>query len=312
MDNEDNMIDAEVVDNLPAVIQPEASNAERIQSAAWTAKLEDNESRRCAAHKKNGEQCRKFAIQGSTVCRTHGGATRHVKNKARIRVENASNRLMGKLIQFAFDDTKPPATQLDAIKDSLNRAGLRPPAEVVLSQGDKPYEEVFEGISSGSRAESRRARGLAGVEANENAGNAPPTQSNGPYPNPPPNTTSPAESVVTRGIPMDYADLEPEYVARAANAPLYQERADPSFENGEAFFADAPSPAPRGSGFDRDRDAQRPPHHIQGDDALRVAGDLARQKAIESPPSGTADRRGEKAQVRMFSRFVPGVVAGQL
>lgn len=61
------------------------------------------------------------------------------KNKQQ-RVELASNRLMGKLIEFAFDDSKPAAVQLQAIKDSLNRAGLKPSSEVFLSQG-KPYED---------------------------------------------------------------------------------------------------------------------------------------------------------------------------
>jgi len=39
----------------------------------------------------------------------------------------------------------------------------------------------------------------------------------------------------------------------------------------------------RPRGFDRQTHSERPVHHVQGDDALRVAGELARQKAIESP-----------------------------
>jgi hypothetical protein len=131
-----------------------------MESAAWTAKLEQNDSRRCVATNSRGEQCRKFAIAGATVCRTHGGAVKRIREAARIRVENASNRLMGKLIEFAFDDTKPPDVQLKAIQNSLDRAGLKPPAEITLSQGEtKPYEEIFEGIAGGSREESRRRRG---------------------------------------------------------------------------------------------------------------------------------------------------------
>ena len=103
------------------------------------------------------KRCEIFAIAGATVCRTHGGATRHIKQAARTRVENVSNRLMGKLIEFAFDDSKPVAVLLDAIKDCLNRAGLKPPESVVLSQG-KPYEQILDRIGSGSRAESRAAR----------------------------------------------------------------------------------------------------------------------------------------------------------
>ncbi|OBJ61279.1 hypothetical protein [Mycobacterium sp. 1423905.2] len=124
-------------------------------AANHDAALANNPERRCAAHKRNGEQCRKFAIHGSTVCRTHGGATRHIRNKARIRIENASDRLVSKLIEFAFDDTKPPDTQLRAIRDALDRSGLKPPAEVVLSQAEsKPFEQVFDSIGGTGPDES--------------------------------------------------------------------------------------------------------------------------------------------------------------
>ena len=127
MTDEDNVIDVEAVEiaNLPAVVEREASSSEGMELPnRQDTLLADNPERRCVATNSRGEQCRKFAIQGATVCRTHGGATRHIKNKARIRVENASNRLMGKLIEFALDDTKPPDTQLKAIQNALDRAGL--------------------------------------------------------------------------------------------------------------------------------------------------------------------------------------------
>ena len=73
----------------------------------------------------------------------------------------ASDRLMGKLIEIAYDDNRPAAVQLDAIKDSLNRAGLSKPAQVEVGP-IKPFEEVLDGIGTGSRAESRRARGMKG------------------------------------------------------------------------------------------------------------------------------------------------------
>jgi hypothetical protein len=165
MSNEPDEVSAEVVDepqNLPAVIRRDASNYPPVELPnRQDILLESNPERRCVATNSRGVRCRKFAIYGSTVCRMHGGAVKRVKEAARIRVENASNRLMRKLIEFAFDDTNPPDVQLKAIQNSLDRAGLKPPAEVVLSQGDKqPYEEVFEYIAGGSRNESRKARGL--------------------------------------------------------------------------------------------------------------------------------------------------------
>lgn len=119
MSDSNEIIDVEAVeieasDNLPAVIDADASNSEAIELPnRQDTLLADNPERRCVATNSRGERCRKFAIYGATVCRTHGGATKRVKEAARIRVENASNRLMGKLIEFAFDDTKPPDVQLN-------------------------------------------------------------------------------------------------------------------------------------------------------------------------------------------------------
>lgn len=249
--NEDNIIDAEIVDDLPAVAPREAWNCGGVELPnRQDTLLEDNPERRCAARKRNGEQCRKFAILGGTVCRTHGGATRHIKEAARIRVENASNRLMGKLIEFAFDDTKPPDVQLKAIQNSLDRAGLKPPAEVTLSQGQhKPYEDIFDEISTVSRADSRAARGVEET----------PTQ--------------------TLGYDFD-----------AGKNDHYRVDTSPAMDDGTEWPV-APPQQPRQPASDRERGSQAangvtrepPVRHITGDDALSVAAQLAQaQRAIES------------------------------
>ncbi|BCI86063.1 hypothetical protein PJJ30_28010 [Mycobacterium kansasii] len=307
MSDGNEIIDVEAVeiedsDNLPAVIEHEASNSETIELPnRQDTLLADNPERRCAAHKRNGERCRKFAIMGSTVCRTHGGATRHVKNRARVRVENASDRLMGRLIQFAFDDTKPPDIQLRAMRDALDRAGLRPPAEVVLSQGEtKPYEELFDGIAEGlTRAESRRARGVPDAEDNS-AGFAadaqgdeslPPTQGDSPDP------SSTGESCARRepltnpttytgdgssggdqpsSNRSPYAEIQPEYIADQDDSPS------------EASGA-VHRPRPRESG--RERGAQPPARHITGEAAMRLASEANRAiGALKALPPGHTQR----------------------
>ncbi|MDR3658504.1 MAG: hypothetical protein P4L48_23520 [Mycobacterium sp.] len=153
--DEGEIIDAEIVESgyLPAKV--DASNAERIRPPGWVekpppsprrdAELSAHPENQCVGHKKNGERCRKYAIRGSTVCRTHGGATKHVRDRARVRVQNASDRLVSKLIEFAFDDTKPPDTQLRAIRDALDRAGMQPTTTVEIGIA-KPYETVFDSI----------------------------------------------------------------------------------------------------------------------------------------------------------------------
>lgn len=126
--------------------------------AQYDSILQQDPQRQCTATNVKGERCRRYAILGGRVCTKHGGATRHVKEAARVRVEMESNRLMGKLIEIAYDDARPATVQLDAIKDSLNRAGLTKPTQIEV--GPAPHEEIFSDIFSGTRAESRRARGI--------------------------------------------------------------------------------------------------------------------------------------------------------
>jgi hypothetical protein len=178
MSNEDKVIEGEVVaesDNLPTIIpRRTASNYPPIELPnRQDTLLEGNPERRCVATNSRGIKCRKFAIYGSTVCKMHGGATKKVKEAARIRVENTANRLMGKLIEFAFDDSKPPDVQLKAIQNSLDRAGLKPSTTVEIGP-TQPYEEIiFDAIQGGSREESRRRRGLdpSAFADSSNAGN---------------------------------------------------------------------------------------------------------------------------------------------
>ncbi|MEZ0384793.1 hypothetical protein [Mycobacterium sp. pW045] len=168
---EDLGITGDSVANLPAVVdtgrdgqtRDSASSQKRIKTPYGGIAPEDRPEgyaahyekgyankpeRRCTATNRRGEQCRKFAINGSSVCRTHGGATRHVKNKARVRIEMAANRLVGKELEIAFDDNRPPAVQLDAIKDSLNRAGIVKPTQVEVGPMTS-FETVFDDIVSG-------------------------------------------------------------------------------------------------------------------------------------------------------------------
>ena len=102
---------------------------------------------RCKAHRKNGEQCKKAAITGATVCRMHGGAARQVVNAARVRLQNAADKMARELLGIATDDSVPEGVRLAAVKDALDRAGLKPITAVDLEISTKPWEAVFEGVS---------------------------------------------------------------------------------------------------------------------------------------------------------------------
>lgn len=145
--------------HLPAVIAAQPSEPNEHTARDWSKYAEPQ--RRCRAHKKNGEQCGNASILGSTVCRYHGGASKHVKQAARARIENATDRMAKELLGMAIDPDMAPAVKLSAIKDALDRGGLKAPEKVVLSAGAQSgFEEIFDDIASGSRAESRAARGI--------------------------------------------------------------------------------------------------------------------------------------------------------
>lgn len=254
-------------DNLPALIPADASNSEHIELPnRQDTLLADNPERRCVATNSRGERCRKFAIYGATVCRTHGGAVKRVKEAARIRVENASNRLMGKLIEFAFDDTKPPDVQLKAIQNSLDRAGLKPPAEVVLAQGEaKPYEQIFD-VIGGNPTDALGYDAAAGVEA----------------------TPAPAYSEYCIGGKAEAGAADLPY-------PPAGQQAHPSSDSGSLGQADrhqfdrhAQPEQPHGARSQRGPDRQE--RHITGlaaiqmaNQANREAGVFGEQRAIEGP-----------------------------
>lgn len=293
MDTDDsNIIDAEIVEasNRPAAVDPgDASNSGSIHLPnRQDAILAGNPDRRCVATNSRGERCRKFAIYGATVCRTHGGATKRVKQAARIRVENAQNKLVGKLIEFAFDDNKPPDVQLRAIRDALDRGGLKPPAEVVLSQAEaRPaYETVFESIG-GDPASSGfdSPLGVAGcltadalAQRDMTLPNKPPPHHN--QPTGQGDTASAREKTVSTGA------------ERSRHLGLSDDDESARGPDGVESSRSGPPRQPRPRERDRDRQPQPPSRHITGEAAIQVAN-WANRAMAESHglPWGQSDRR---------------------
>lgn len=88
--------------------------------------MDDN--RRCTAHKKNKERCKKAAIIGGTVCGTHGGSAPQVKNKARQRIMEAADPAAAVMVELmASDDER---IRHAAAKDLLDRAGEKAPTAI--------------------------------------------------------------------------------------------------------------------------------------------------------------------------------------
>lgn len=117
---------------------------------------------RCVAHRKNGDRCKRAAIAGGSVCRVHGGASPAVKAAARVRLEMAADRLAERLLGMATQDDVPSYVRLEAIRDALDRAGVSAKTAIEVEVGPaKGFEQVFSGITGGTRADSRAARGIA-------------------------------------------------------------------------------------------------------------------------------------------------------
>ena len=127
--------------------------------------------RRCTAHRKNGDQCKNAARQGTNVCDFHGAKAPQVKAKARQRLEEAADRMAKELLGIATG-AESEAVKLAAIRDALDRAGVSAKQALELSAAaePQPYEELLlgiAGIATITRAESRAARGLPAPETPE-------------------------------------------------------------------------------------------------------------------------------------------------
>jgi hypothetical protein len=168
---------------------------------------------------------------------------------------------------MAIDPDVSDAVKLSAIKDALDRGGLKAPNEVVVSGGAQSgFDEIFDDIATGSRSESRSLRGHPDDEAeameyeqhSERSREAtqpnPHTQPERPHPN----------CEATAGDGADFVPLNRPY------SDVDDDRACPSRSRR--------SPRPR------DRSA---PFHVTGDDALRIANQInAATGALRALPPG--------------------------
>jgi hypothetical protein len=81
-----------------------------------------DDGRRCRAKShRSGERCKKAAINGGTVCQTHGGGAPQVKAKAAERLAALVDPAIDTLDKSMKVDN--PAVALAAAKDVLDRAG---------------------------------------------------------------------------------------------------------------------------------------------------------------------------------------------
>lgn len=120
--------------------------------------------RRCSAHSsRTGAPCKKYAINGSNVCGTHGGKAPQVVAKAKQRLAEAADRMAERLLGLAEntldDGTKVGAyVQLGAVTAALDRAGVVEQKQVDVTVST-PFDQMLTELVSGSRADYRRSIG---------------------------------------------------------------------------------------------------------------------------------------------------------
>lgn len=154
--------DENLWDGTPMGYQKRVYPPEPPPSDKRTKDLAKNSGRRCTAHRKNGAQCRKWAIYGTNVCDTHGGRAPQTKAKALQRLAEAAPRVAERLIGLAEnnlkDGTKVGAyAQVQAANSVLDRVGITAPKEVTVTV--TPFESILSDIENGSRDAYRRSIG---------------------------------------------------------------------------------------------------------------------------------------------------------
>jgi hypothetical protein len=105
-----------------------------------------------ARSKRTGERCQLPSMLGGNVCRSHGGAAPQTRAKAKRRLEQASDVLVQRLLQFALDGGVDDNVALRAIRDALDRAGLMAKTEVSV-EVKQPWEELLGDVMQITKAQ---------------------------------------------------------------------------------------------------------------------------------------------------------------
>lgn len=85
--------------------------------------------RRCRAHRGNGEPCSAYAIRGGVVCAVHGGRAPQVKRAADERLRELVDPAIVELERL-MTKSDMDSVRLAAVKDILDRAGLKPTEKI--------------------------------------------------------------------------------------------------------------------------------------------------------------------------------------
>lgn len=97
----------------------------------------------CSAKSSRSQQrCRKRAISGGRVCRTHGGGAPQVKRKAALRLIELIDPAIATIARVMTDQNAKPSDRLRAAENVLDRAGV--PRSTEVTNTDTAQELLVE------------------------------------------------------------------------------------------------------------------------------------------------------------------------
>lgn len=178
---------------------------ERLSEAWWAARSPEIRARRCSAHRRNGDQCAKVAMEAQKVCGTHGGRAPQAKAKARQRLDEAQDRMARALLGIA-EGAESEAVKLAAVKHVLAIGGLSEKHAVEVEVSVQPWEELLGDVAHVTKAQH---------EAMKRGEPLPPT--------PPPALPASADDIVDAEVVED----TPERVGERADRPTVPDWAEP-------------------------------------------------------------------------------------
>lgn len=156
-------------DAHPSTEIPMDSVARQWTEEWWAAAKPETRARRCIAHRKTGDRCKRAALTGQRVCGHHGGKAKQSLMAARRRLMENADPAVKQLAKIAYDDNVAVETRLKATLALIDRSVGGPKSALEVEVSAKPFEQVLEGMADQleitSRAEFRRAQGIEDDES---------------------------------------------------------------------------------------------------------------------------------------------------
>jgi len=167
-----------------------------------------------AKSRRSGERCRRWAVNGATVCVMHGAAKgTPARRKAEEQLRLARDELMEMLLTIARDTTQSANDRLKAITWALERAGFKAGLDIDF-QGEletKGYMEVLAGLFKQPAVEAENnneRKAVAPPAAESEADRLRPELGEGPKPQP---RQPEPDFIEGEFVPSD--DTPPDYIA---------------------------------------------------------------------------------------------------